>query len=304
MRGRLDKIYLRFDCGARVVPRLIWRGLVQGKALGASHVRLVGDAFRDIGFATALLERIRSEDMEISADIPISKADEKTLGLARRYAEHIDLGIDFVPPEVPEKSPIYRGLLANVHASPENTSLLAGVVRKCLDEVGFGRVKLFAYAREIGDLERYFEAAREAQRLHDKYGDRLYSLYPTWLLSYRNLKLTRRVCSYQRTVAVLADGRAFVCNARVEQGDDLPSLEHQDLEDIMDGYEPLRRFYELTSDALKGVCAVCVFRSYCANVCPAMVFNHTGSFEHSFPDCQYIYDQGGFPSEYLLSSIG
>lgn len=51
-----------------------------------------------------------------------------------------------------------------------------------------------------------------------------------------------------------------------------------------------------------GVCGICVFRRYCANVCPAYAFERFGSFSAPYAVCQELFEAGLFPNEYLLKN--
>jgi len=304
MPSSLEKVYLRFLEHSPVNTTLVGSGLRQSQELGASHVRLVGNYLADIEVLEQLMLIVSEIGMTMSIDVPLGKVTNWTLELLRQYAEHPEIGIDFTPPQGPSQNPLFKGLLANVYATDDNTALIPNAITKALVTIGFRRVKLLAYAYRIGDLRKYFALAQQVQHLHSIFGDALYSLYPIWLLPIGNMRLTRRVCNYQRTVSILTDGTVYVCNARIRVDEARPSLSDASLKRIMETSSRLRAFYSMLPTDLTGICAICIFRDYCGNVCPSMVYNQTGAFNNSFPDCQYVYEQGRFPSEFIATKPG
>lgn len=78
------------------------------------------------------------------------------------------------------------------------------------------------------------------------------------------------------------------------------SVSSRRLCEIVRDHPALRQLREFDYTKVKGVCSQCLFSRYCANQCPAYVFNTTGAFDNSLPECQWLYEKGVFPHEFLI----
>lgn len=296
----LSRVYLKFlDCD-RVDYDTVIKGIEKAKSLGASHVRVIDPLNVSSDILEIFLESIASLNMLISLDIPFESASIDYVEMIKRYASHVDFGITFTPPLFPSGS-YFTGLLANVHINEINYKSVEDDICMCFDLYQFARVKLFAYVHRIRNIEAYFYVIEKTKALYKVYGDdKIHSLFPPWLLDTYTMRLTRTMCSHDMTVGILSDGGVCICNVDLSKFNHIPNLKEQSLENIVLSYEPIVDFRALNPNLLQGVCSRCIFKTNCCNICPSLVFNFTGSFYKSFPDCQYLYDKGAFPCDILV----
>jgi radical SAM protein with 4Fe4S-binding SPASM domain len=148
----------------------------------------------------------------------------------------------------------------------------------------------------------YVELCARMCRLAAEYPGRVWARLPWAFLDGGSWSVVRRLCDYARTIGVCLDGGVVPCGVKRPAGDGTPTVRDAPLKHILRSDRLMVSFRETRlPDSVQGVCRRCVFRRYCANICPAHVYNVTGSCTDSYPDCEVLEAHGLFPKQCLVS---
>ncbi len=299
--NRLSTLYLRFD-SADLTPdeQIVIEGLRQAKLLGCEEIRISGNPTVFDGIFYKILDTVKELDTQISFDLNLNDMTEDLIQQLRTmdsiYNFAINLNEKF---EIGDDISL-EGLIGNIVINYNNVGKAKEGIRQLLDKDRLGLVKVITHVYWLDSCQTYLKLIEDLKNLHKKYKGRLYALIPWALLENSNLTLSRTVCEYRSSVGLFLDGTVTVCGVARSKKEPESSLYTSSLEEILEEDSFINSLKRTTKETLTGVCQVCFFKNYCANLCPAMVFNQTGKFNNSFVDCQILYDNGYFPEQYLL----
>jgi radical SAM protein with 4Fe4S-binding SPASM domain len=107
-------------------------------------------------------------------------------------------------------------------------------------------------------------------------------------------------CGYQAALSVLSDGSVSICSLGKRAPEyifgDVATIE---LERVWTTHPLLEQVHDGGHHLLKGICARCVFRRFCAGGCRAVALDYYGDFFAPFPMCQELFESGGFPATFI-----
>ena len=295
----LDTLYLRFADSIAIDEDLILKGIKEAKELKTKNVKFFGNSTKNKDTFKRLVNEITKLNMAVEIDINISDIDLDLVDFIKQNADLVKFGLNITPPfNLNDININCEGLLVNVNVNSNNIDFIPDIIDSYIYKHRFRRVKLYfnLYNLEHNDYERL---VRYILKHYLEYGDKLYTAIPYIFLQEHNLKLARRVCNYHKVVGLFTDGVVTACGVQRSVSDELYNLKHNSLLQIINSHEKITILHKMKPSDLKGVCKICVFKNYCGNICPAAVYNYSGSFNNSYRDCQLLYDKGLFPNEYL-----
>lgn len=150
--------------------------------------------------------------------------------------------------------------------------------------------------------EEYVDLCARICKLAVKYPGKVWARIPWALLDDRSWSVVRRLCNYSQIIGLCLDGGVIPCGLKRGTVSSTPSIRDASLQDILRSDPIIVGFRETrVPESVQGICRRCVFRWYCANICPAYVYNVSGSFISSYPDCEALAAHGLFPKQCLLS---
>ncbi len=108
-------------------------------------------------------------------------------------------------------------------------------------------------------------------------------------------------CGILNLLGVLHDGSAGLCGIGEHiEGMNFGDLRQLGVRKVWEETETLKLLRDGVPDKLKGVCGMCLFKSYCLGKCVANTYYETGDLLGPFGFCQQAYDQGLFPNTRLV----
>jgi len=282
-----------------------------------------------------LLQVCRNLGMWVSVESNGVLLDKAMLKLFRQFGVHnLSISLDF-PDPLPHDA--FRGQVGAFRAAVGTirtaralglnlvvlNTVLAGtsgnlhelrrLVRFVLEELKvptmkIGTVMPAGRAKSLGSalllLQNHTECADMLRVLGTQYPGRISVLLP-WSLTnpIESPGLVFGRCTADEIVGVLPDGGISLCGLGITCRETI--VGNALSEDPLQLWRESPFFASIRAlfggeQGFSGVCGVCVFRRYCANVCPASAYELRGSFSASYPTCQELFEAGVFPEEYLL----
>lgn len=307
MPAMLNTLYLRCDAP---VATLRWesvvKGLQQAADCGAKHI-LVNGLRRDI---SELVERVLEVSLRKGFSIRVdAELDE---GWVACWDSMVARGLDFVV-HIPSVTFPFEDLKIPRLIAPRLTAYLTvdgrnqqgfeAEVETILNVVGVGRVVLVVVMQAGLGPSEYTWVCERIRKLATQYPNRVWARLPWVLLDERSWHVSRRLCDYSHTIGLRLDGGVVPCGVDVHNEGEIPNIRDASLEEIL-RFDPFITHFRqmVVPDEVQGVCRRCVFRRYCANICPAYVYNKTGSFTNSYPECELMLRAGVFPASCLLET--
>lgn len=110
------------------------------------------------------------------------------------------------------------------------------------------------------------------------------------------------ICEFPYSIAVDPNGNCAICDGLLNLSD-FRSMSVRHNEDYADGLhqcDASKQWLNTSPEKLSGVCSQCCFVNFCCGGCRVDAYVNTGDVYASDPLCQRYYDNGLFPSEYLL----
>ncbi|MCK4259610.1 MAG: hypothetical protein KAX49_11570 [Halanaerobiales bacterium] len=299
--NQLSTLYLRFESKIKTPNEdAVIDGINQACHLGCQEIRITGDPINDENIFFKVLEIIKNKKLKISFDLSQDYITNELIQELNSMNNIYNFAINITGDLAVRKSICYEGLIANIFLDSTNIYKAEESIKSLLDKYKFLRVKIITSIRSLGSIDVYLDLVNTLQTMHKIYKDRLYAMIPWCLLDLSTLTLGRTVCQYQRAVGVFLDGAVTVCGVSRNIKEPTNSLVDLSLKEILEKDPFLCQLRETTPETITGVCQSCVFKNYCANLCPANVYNETGHFNNSYTICQILYDNGRFPVNCLI----
>lgn len=254
-----------------------------------------------------LFRQFGVHNLSISLDFPDPLPHDAFRGQGGAFRATVDtirtaraLGLNLVV-----VSTVLAGASGNLHE-------LRRLVRFVLAELGvpamkIGNVMPAGRAKSLDNallaLQDQTAFAGMLRVLGTQYSGRISVLLPWSLISpIESPGLVFGRCGADEIIGVLPDGGISLCGLGITRCDTI--VGNAVSEDPLKLWRESGLFASIRTvfreRRFSGVCGVCVFRRYCANVCPASAFELRGSFSAPYPTCQELFEAGVFPEEYLL----
>lgn len=145
---------------------------------------------------------------------------------------------------------------------------------------------------------------REVNRLAGKYPGRVSAMTP-WAMADLSGRLRIGKCDAERMISLLPDGSISTCGiAIINTRAVLGNIRTHSIADVWRDSPVMCELRNRNQVKYKGVCGMCMFQDACANRCPAYAFDVFGSFDGPYPVCQRLYEDGLFPSEFIVRDRG
>ena len=108
------------------------------------------------------------------------------------------------------------------------------------------------------------------------------------------------LCSFPYTVGIEANGDVAPCDGFFNSPEFIAgNVRETPLREIWQRSAILRETRQVEPEDLKGVCANCIFKHYCAGGCRAAAYLASARLDMPDPVCQRFYEAGLFPSDCL-----
>lgn len=299
--NQISTLYLRFDSKTGI-PNVdvVLKGINQACDLGCQEIRITGDPTNNENIFFKVLQTVKDKEIKISFDLSQDYITNELIQDLNSMSNLYNFAINITGDLAVRKSICYEGLIANISLDSTNVNKVEETIKLLLNHYNFLRVKILTSIRNLGSIDVYLDLVNSLKTMHQIYKDRLYALIPWCLLDHSTLTLGRTVCQYQTSVGVFLDGAVTVCGVSRNIKEPMNSLVDLSLKEILETDPFLCQLRETTTESMTGVCQRCLFKNYCANLCPAHVYNETGQFNHSYIICQTLYDNNRFPVNCLI----
>ncbi len=281
-------------------------GLEQAARCGARSLLIKASRLVEPDLIARAVDLCRGRGFSIRFDVALDDNWDS------RWRATIEKGVSLVLHIPPEALPgvslqiprsLARDLTVYVEVEHRNQGRLEDVVRTLLASIGVSKVVLFVTMRHGLGSSEYLSLCSRVRALAVQYPGQIWARMPWVLLDGDTWRVSRRLCDYSHTIGLRLDGGIVPCGAKRRAEDGIPTVCDARLEEIL-RFDPFMAGFRdiVLPDDVQGVCRRCVFSRYCANICPAYVYNTTGSFTESYPECQQLLADGLFPECCLLEN--
>lgn len=310
------------------------RAICKAKQLGLQTVKISGgEPFLRLQLVKKLLKLLFQLNLKAFVESNGTLIDKDKVKLLKIYnVASIGISLDF-PDEARFEE--FRHLKGSFKRVLRTMSLLASnniqfesvatIVRSNIDclphiaELAFGLgAKSFKInpcltigrAKNLGEenltSEDYGRLVSAVLKLNDKWPGRVVSMLPLpFVAQYgrKHFNLARVGCHYKNLLGILPNGDVSLCGTGICHPEAIiGNVKRDDMDDMWNSNnEFLTKLRSLEPEKFRGVCGECMFRSNCANLCPAFVYDVYGDLQASYPICQSCYDAGFFPEKYVTS---
>ncbi|MCL5039894.1 MAG: hypothetical protein M1299_08750 [Firmicutes bacterium] len=281
--------------GTKLNMDLVERRLSEAVELGAQSLRIVGGAFDKGQGLLRIVRTCPDRGIRISGDVEVRDLMKRPVREAAEYFDELAVNVD--PSLLVAEDVDVRGLILNVTTTDQSMDQLIPFTRRMIEVREAKLLKFSANILSMGSPHTYLTFVERLLTLADEYPGQIYALLPWVLTGIDHLKITRSVCNYRGIIGLFLDGAVTACKIGRDKYDPPASLFRLPLMEVLQLDPLVRGIRSLYPQHLTGICAQCIFRDYCGNLCPARAFNMYGDFACSFPDCQILHDAGLFPGE-------
>jgi len=306
-RVHIETLYVRFASeSGKARPSVLYRGLEEAVEMGCKHMRLIDHPLRYPDIALKVTEFAISRDIDIELDTPVDDVTPAVMENLKAFPGDIAILFPQDKPPNPQdllpngKRMNVKRLIASitiVSSSPVATA--SAELAEALFARGFDLLKFSILWNSYADATEYLQTVEMVNHLASTYSGKVLAMIPWVLLKRENFRVGRTVCQYKETVGLTLDGVVTCCGTDPIWAPTF-SVSSRRLCEIVRDHPAFRQLREFDYTKVKGVCSQCLFSRYCANQCPAYVFNTTGAFDNSLPECQWLYEKGVFPHEFLI----
>ena len=156
--------------------------------------------------------------------------------------------------------------------------------------------------RDIMSKEEFLKVLPKFQEMLSS----LSRVYPGRIISdlppaLDDMRTVISACRAESLISILPDNAISLCGIGILH----PELKVGDIrkDDIVEVWKKKKLFLDIRSLSrhnVKGVCKYCIFFKHCRTCCPAAVYDYYGTFFHSNPLCQWLWEEGLFPAKFLI----
>lgn len=198
---------------------------------------------------------------------------------------------------------VFKDNLQEVGAVADLAFDLGADMFKAHPVTAIGRAKDFT--QRLLSLRQYIEFAQVLEEVEQLYPGKVGTSLP-WILTAafasEKKSIMRSICKYKNLLTLLPNGDISLCGIGITHPSTiLGNITEKGIGEIWCSeqgiLESLRKMEPLQ---IEGICGKCIFRKYCANMCPAYVYEVYGTFTASYPLCEDLRASGLFPEKYLL----
>ncbi|GIM28315.1 hypothetical protein CPJCM30710_09810 [Clostridium polyendosporum] len=135
-----------------------------------------------------------------------------------------------------------------------------------------------------------------------KYGLHLFMEGPPSFFKLKEIALGQcGSCPFLNILGVLSNGELSFCGIGYTEGElKFGSAGMSSVKNIWENNEILKEARECMPNGITGVCNKCVLLDRCHGSCRALAYQGKRVFSEPHPWCQYLYERGVFPAEYLV----
>ncbi|MDI3495967.1 MAG: hypothetical protein PWQ72_2094 [Pseudothermotoga sp.] len=310
--------------------------IVEAKDLGLNTIKITGGE-------PYVRKKLVNELLELSSNIGVQSIietngtllDEKDVVALKKYeVREVSISIDFSDAKRFDE---FRGLkdgylrvleaMKLFHKYKVNWIGIMTVTKLNLNDISHVAEIVFKYGAKMLKLDicmpmgrakehhellltphDYVKLFEEAVRVEENFSGKVGMVVPFILplsFEHRPFQIARSVCEFKNLLSILPNGDISLCGLGGEHPEAIfGNIRHDSIKEIWTGSnELLDEIRSFEPDKINGVCRICVFRKYCANLCPALVYEKYGTFLASFPICQELYDSGMFNAKYLIEDV-
>lgn len=252
-----------------------------------------------------LLSRSKIREIGVSIDFPDSQRFEAFRDLPHsfeRVTNSITLLHEYSIPTVSIMS-VFKDNLGDIPAVADLVFGLGADKLKAHPVMAMGKAK--AFSDHLLPLPAYKELAHTLEEMERMYPGKIGTSLP-WVLiadfASNHLEITRTVCEYKSLLTILPNGDISLCGVGITNPSTIVgNIQDNTLFNIWENKPGLlAELHDMDSLHLQGVCGRCIFRKYCANMCPAYVYDTYRTFSSSHPLCEELRSSGLFPEKYLV----
>lgn len=139
---------------------------------------------------------------------------------------------------------------------------------------------------------------RIEQEIQPRHKIRIIFDIPLAFKALKNIKNERGVCGIKNILGVLGDGNISICGiGNVLSSLKLGNVRNDALRDIWEKNNTLRVIRENVPLGLKGVCGICIFKTFCLGKCRAEAYYKNNDLLSPFSFCEEAFRLGLFPKE-------
>lgn len=251
------------------------------------------------------LSQSKIREIGVSIDFPDPQRFEAFRGLPHSFEKvtnSITLLHEYDIPTVCIMS-VFADNLKDIPAVAELVFDLGADKLKAHPVMAMGKAKEFV--NHLLPLPAYKELAHTLEEIEEMYPGKIGTSLP-WVLiadfASDHLDITRTVCEYKSLLTLLPNGDVSLCGVGITSPSTIVGNIQQDaLSDIWENKPGLlSELHDMDPLHIHGICGKCIFRRYCANMCPAYVYDIYGTFAASYPLCEELRASDLFPEKYLV----
>lgn len=243
-------------------------------------------------------------EIDVSMDFPDAKRFEAFRGLSHSFEKvthTIRLLHEYGIPVVCVMS-VFKDNLKEVPAVADLVFDLGACKFKAHPVLSMGKAKQFS---RYLPLNAYREFVQVLERMDKKYPGKIGTFLPWALIAgfmSNPLTITRSVCEYKSLLTLLPNGDISLCGIGIiNPSTVIGNIKYTTLSEIWENESSLLAdLHSMNPLQLEGICKRCIFKNYCANMCPAFVYDVYGKFAASYPICEELEASGLFPEKYLV----
>lgn len=180
---------------------------------------------------------------------------------------------------------------------------------QCACEYASVRVRLLARCHSTTaacgssmSVDEFIRFAQLVSLLSRQWNGRVWGLLPWVLLPQADIAISRKSCQFKNQLSIGPRGEISLCGL-FKNGMILGMLPKDRIDHVWTRSPELGALRDSWPSHISGICERCVFRRYCANLCPAYTWTVFGSYAKSFPPCEQLARAGAFPREYLVREV-
>jgi len=251
------------------------------------------------------LSQSKIREIGVSIDFPDPQRFEAFRGLSHSFEKvtnSITLLHEYGIPTVCIMS-VFADNLNDISAVAELVFDLGADRLKAHPVMAMGKAKEFS--DHLLPLPAYTKLAHTLEEMEELYPGKIGTSLPWVLVSdfaSDHLDITRTVCEYKNLLTLLPNGDVSLCGVGITNPSTVVgNIQETTLSHIWENKPGLlAELHKMDPLHIEGVCGSCIFRRYCANMCPAYVYDIYGTFSASYPLCEELKASGLFPEKYLV----
>lgn len=243
-------------------------------------------------------------EIDVSIDFPDAERFESFRGLPhsfKKVTHTIELLHQYSIPVVAVMS-VFKENFKEISAVADLVFGLGADYFKIHPVMRIGKAKNFA--QHLLPLESYTEFTRILKKVGQVYPGKIGTSLPQALTAHFAFQhyVTTTSCDYKTLLTLLPNGDVSLCGIGITHPSAvLGDIKKESLNDIWNSDSGLLSDLRLMDQLhIDGICKRCIFKKYCANVCPAYVYEVYKTFTSSYPLCEELQAAGLFPEKYLV----